>query len=128
MTLMEGCTPLHLAALRLCAPDIQAALRAGDDPNARDALGRTPLCCALGRIDSGDVRFRVTWATAIVALIDGGADLDAVRFVDGKPLRAHLPMWIREAVAVHESRRLASAFEAALAVPVRAGHQGRARL
>jgi hypothetical protein len=127
MTLTEGCTPLHLAALRLCAADIQAALRAGDDPNARDALGRTPLCCALGRIDSGDVRFRVAWATAIVALLDGGADLDATRFVGGKPLRADLPAWIRDALAVHESRRLACAFNAALAQSARA-EEGRARL
>lgn len=127
MTLTEGCTPLHLAALRLSAADIQAALRAGDDPNARDALGRTPLCCALGRIDSGDVRFRVAWATAIVALLDGGADLDAPRFVGGQSLRAHLPTWIRDALAVHESRRLACAFNAALAPSARAD-EGRARL
>jgi hypothetical protein len=127
MTLTEGCTPLHLASLRLCAADIQAALRAGDDPNARDALGRTPLCCALSHLDSGDVRFRVAWATAIVALLDGGADLDATRFVGGKPLRAHLPTWIRNALAVHESKRLAHAFDAALA-PVRCASEGRARL
>lgn len=127
MTLTEGCTPLHLAALRLCAADIQAALRAGDDPNARDALGRTPLCCALGHLDSGDVRFRIAWATAIVALLDGGADLDATRYVGGKPLRAHLPVWIRDALAVHESRRLASAFDAAL-TPATRTDEGRARL
>jgi len=127
MTLTEGCTPLHLAALRLSAADIQAALRAGDDPNARDALGRTPLCCALGRLDSGDVRFRIAWATAIVALLDGGADLDAARYVGGKPLRAHLPVWIRDALAVHESRRLACAFDAAL-TPVPRSDEGRARL
>lgn len=126
MTLTEGCTPLHLAALRLCAPDIQAALRAGDDPNARDALGRTPLCCALGHIDSGDVRFRVAWATAIVALVEGGADLDATRYVGGKPLRDHLPAWIRDALAEHESKRLAQAFDAALASPRR--DEWRARL
>ena len=128
MTLTEGCTPLHLAALRLCAADIQTALRAGDDPNARDALGRTPLCCALGHIDSGDVRFRVAWATAIVTLIDGGAHLDAARYVGGKPLREHLPAWIRDALAVHESRRLASAFEGALAPPARVESEGRVRL
>ena len=126
MTLTEGCTPLHLAALRLCAPDIQAALRAGDDPNARDSLGRTPLCCALGHLDSGDVRFRVAWATAIVTLLDGGADLDAMRFTGGKPLRTYLPAWLGAAVDAHESERLARAFGAALASPH--ANEGRARL
>jgi hypothetical protein len=128
MTLTEGSTPLHLAALRLCAADIRAALRDRHDPNARDVLGRTPLCCALGHIDTGDVRFRVAWTTAILALIDGGADLDAARFIGGQPLRGHLPVWIREALAVHEGKRLARAFEAALAPAVSATSGGRTRL
>jgi len=128
MTLTEGCTPLHLAALRLCAPDIQAAIRSGDDPNARDALGRTPLCCALGHLDSGDARFRVVWATAIIALLDAGADLDARRYVGGKLLREYLPDWLRAAVAAHESKRLACAFDAVFAAPKHESMAGRARL
>lgn len=128
MTLAEGCTPLHLASLRLCAADIQAALRAGDDPNGRDALGRTPLCCALGHLDSGDVRFRVAWTTAIVALLDGGADLNARRYVGSKPLREYLPTWLRDAVAAHESERLARGFDALFAAPMNESIAGRVRL
>jgi hypothetical protein len=128
MLLTEGSSPLHLAALRLSAPDIRAALRAGDDPNARDALGRTPLCCALGHLDSGETRFRVAWATAITTLLDAGANLDARRYHGGKTLRSYLPEWLRDAVAVYESERLASGFDATFAAPMTKSIAGRARL
>jgi hypothetical protein len=130
MTLADGCTSLHLAALRLCAAEIHMALRAGEDPNARDVLGRTPLCCALGRIDAGDVRFRKAWTAAVLLLLDAGADLDAPRYVGGKPLRALLPAWLRKRVNAFESERIAREFKAVLAAPkaMCAFDEGKARL
>lgn len=98
MILTEGCTRLHLAALRLSATGIRAELNRGADPNIRDSFGRTPLCCALARLDSGDFPFRVSWVSAIVALLDGGADLDAPRYAGGGTLRDFMPAWLCEAV------------------------------
>jgi hypothetical protein len=98
MTLIEGCTPLHLAALRLCAEGIEENVRRGCDPNARDIMGRSPLCCALARVDTADGRQREAWAAAVLALLDGGADLDALRYVGDKTHRACMPKWLREFV------------------------------
>ena len=123
MTLADGCTMLHLAALRLDAAAIRTAARAGDDPNGRDTHGRSPLCLALGRIDAGLVHFRNTWTNAVLALLEAGADLDAPRYTGGKPLREHLPTWLRERVNAFECHR---ALRGMLAVPV--SSEGRVRL
>jgi hypothetical protein len=131
MTLTEGCTILHLASLRLDAPGIRASLRldapgirasldTGCDPNRRDALGRTPLCCALGHVDAGHSPFRDAWTAAVVALVAGGADLDATRYVGGKPLRGQMPAWLRERVEAHE-------FERTLQAAIQAGGDGATR-
>jgi ankyrin repeat protein len=42
-------TPLHLAALRGSAEEVERLLSRGADPNARDVLGRTPLHYAAAR-------------------------------------------------------------------------------
>lgn len=70
-------TPLHDAAGNCDARMIRELLAAGADPNARTVSGETPLM----QID----RCRTGAESALQALLDGGADINAT---DGKGLTA----------------------------------------
>ena len=115
MTLADGCSMLHLAALRLDAAAIRTAARAGDDPNGRDARGLTPMSYALGCIGAREVRFPNMWSAAVIALLDVGADLYVPRYTFCKYLREGLQSCLSDRINAFECHR---ALGATLAVPV----------
>ena len=123
MTLADGCSMLHLAALRLDAAAIRIAARAGDDPNGRDAIGHTPMSYALCSINAREVRFPKMWSAAVIALLDVGADLYVPRYTGCKYLREGLQSCLSDRINAFECQR---ALRATLAVPV--SSDGRARL
>lgn len=75
--LTSGCSLIHLAATRCSPEQIARALQYGENPNAEDSLGRTPLHCLLAPVggqptEEKEERVR----DGVRMLLEAGADVD----------------------------------------------------
>lgn len=85
--LTTGCSLIHLAAMRRSPEQIARALKEyGEDPNAQDSLGRTPLHCLLANVRGEPQEERQLRLRACVRLLlDAGADVERINVFGRSP-------------------------------------------